>query len=399
MLQSGTDRADVLILGAGASGLMCAAACAARGLSVTVVDWSREPGRKLAIAGGGKANFTNSGLAADKYRCSTNDFVPPALEAFGVEKLLRFMDSLRLPYERRAGGRYFLTTTARDLVAALLSRCRAGACRLAMNARFDAEDIRLSQRGVSLVTRQRRRHEAAHLVVALGSPACPAVGASGLGFAVAERLGHSIVPPEAALTPLYLEKGSPLRGLAGMSLPATVSTESVSFTDDILFTGDGLSGPAALKASLFWRRGEPLTLDFLPGEDAGKLFSDANAGRGTARSLLARRLPRRLVDRLLPEAIGSRRCVELPRAVREKIARRFSAFVLVPAGAAGLRKAEVCRGGVDTREIFPGTFASRREPRCSFVGEVLDVTGLLGGYNLHWAFASGWLAARAVSSM
>lgn len=389
---------DVLILGAGAAGLACAARCRELGLSVCVVDRAREPGRKLSLAGGGRVNFTNRHLSPNDYLCSRPDFVPPVLENFGWRDALALVEGLELPWEEREGGRLFLKVPGSEFVKALVSVCRGDDFSLCLSEVFHPRDIRLEGRdgGVSLSTRDGTRRRARRLVVALGSPACPFSGSSGMGYALAQALGHGLVTPEAALTPLVLPEGSELLGLQGVSVPVTLATCQRSFAGNLLFTHDALSGPVALKASLFWQKEAPVTINFLPTEDVEALLSDSGAGRGTPRSVLSRHLPQALVDKIVPEDLRSRRCAEIARATRNELAARIKAYRLTPAGLAGLRRAEVCRGGVDTREIDPLSFASRLHPEVQFVGEVLDVTGLLGGYNLHWAFASGCLAAEAL---
>ena len=395
----GRDGYDVIILGAGASGLSCALRCTELGLSVCVIDRERTPARKLAICGGGRANFTNSSLSPDCYLCGTPGFVDPVLDAFSTMGMTRFMDSLGLPWEKREGGRYFLATSARDLVSALIRGCKKGRFALRTGLNVPADGVRVSDGSVTLTAKDGTSVKGRHLVLALGSPACPAVGATGFGYALAQSLGHHVITPEAALTPFILPEDSALFGLQGVSLPVelTVGGETKrTFRDDLLFTHEGLSGPAALKASLFWHRDEPVTIDFFAGQDPGPIFSDEQCGRGTPRSILSKRMPQSLVDSLVPAELLDRRCAEIAKAEREGLPQNLRKYTLVPAGTAGLRFAEVCRGGVDTSEVVPMTFFSRVVPGLSIIGELLDVTGLLGGYNLHWAIASGRLAAIAL---
>lgn len=395
----GRNGYDVIILGAGASGLSCALRCTELGLSVCVIDRERTPARKLAICGGGRANFTNSSLTPDCYLCGTPGFVDPVLDAFSTMGMTRFMDSLGLPWEKREGGRYFLATSARDLVSALIRGCKKGRFALRTGLNVPADGVRVSDGSVTLTAKDGTSVKGRHLVLALGSPACPAVGATGFGYALAQSLGHHVITPEAALTPFILPEDSALFGLQGVSLPVelTVGGETKrTFRDDLLFTHEGLSGPAALKASLFWHRDEPVTIDFFAGQDPGPIFSDEQCGRGTPRSILSKRMPQSLVDSLVPAELLDRRCAEIAKAEREGLLQNLRKYTLVPAGTAGLRFAEVCRGGVDTSEVVPMTFFSRVVPGLSIIGELLDVTGLLGGYNLHWAIASGRLAAIAL---
>ncbi|HIW00361.1 MAG TPA: aminoacetone oxidase family FAD-binding enzyme [Candidatus Desulfovibrio intestinipullorum] len=389
---------DVLILGAGAAGLMCAAHLVSMGLSVCVVDRSRTPGRKLSVAGGGRANFSNRALQPGHFVCSQTGFVEPVLEKVDTAALLRLMDVLELPWEEKEKGKLFLQVQAADLVRALIGRCRRGDFTLCMEEHFSVDDLSFpadpgSGARVRLTTSVTAR-TARHLVLALGSPASPFTGSSGFGYALAQSLGHSLVRPRAALAPFFLEQDSPFLALKGVSVPVRLSTCGHTVSDDLLFTHMGLSGPAALKASLYWQEGEVLEIDLLP-KVLHRLFEEE--GRKTPRSVLGKVLPQRLVDVILPAELAGRRCSELKSEEREQLEECVHCLTLKPVSVAGLRQAEVCAGGVDCSEIEPVTFASRRREHVSIIGEMLDVTGTLGGYNLHWAFASALLAAQAIA--
>lgn len=389
-------RVDVLIIGAGAAGLMCAREAAAAGLSVAVLERGPVPGRKLAVSGGGKANFTNREVDAGHYRCdgmSGSDFCAPALKAFTPERMLRLVRAWRLPFEERDHGQMFLTASAQRLVGALKNDCLTAGCRIVCNA--NVTEARLLPDGFAAGTEHGVWRGAA-LVLAMGSPAWPQAGGCGAGYKLAAALGHGIIPPRPVLAPLRLNAASSLLGLTGISLPVRVSVDARQWEDDLLFTHEGLSGPAALKASLFWKQGTPLTLDFLPGEDLAAMLDAPQAGRQTPRAMLARHLPQRLVDALLPQETARRKAAELSRAARQSIVDAVRRHTETPTGVAGLQKAEACAGGVNTDEIDPNDMRSRLCPNLFIVGELLDVTGLLGGYNLHWAWASGSAAARAL---
>lgn len=245
------------------------------------------------------------------------------------------------------------------------------------------------------------------LVLALGSPAWPQCGATGSGFRLAQALGHRLVEHAPALAPFRMAPGWLDDNLAGISLPVRISLPQAGLSpslaadpvwqDDLLFTHDGISGPASLKASLFWRPGQEVALDFLPGSDLAALLDSPGQGKQTPRGLLRRLLPQRLVDALLPPETAGRKIAELSRAARQQICARIHDFRTVPAGLAGLKKAEACRGGVDTRQVDPYSLQSTVRENLWIVGELLDVTGLLGGYNLHWAWASGMAAGRALA--
>ena len=394
MLKERSGLTDVIILGAGAAGLMCAAHLVDLGLSVCVLDRSRTPARKLALAGGGHANFSNRNISPSHYVCGQEGFVAPVLEKMGTDAMVRTMELLGMAYEERGKGKLFLTNTGADLARALLARCRKGDFTLLLGEHLREDCVRPEEERL-MVRSQGARLAARHVVLALGSPACPASGATGLGYAMAQHLGHSVITPRAALTPLTLPETSPWLALSGVSLPVKLTVCDKTIGDDMLFTRTGLSGPAILKASLYWKEGEALEIDLLPHELQG-LFGDEN-GKRTPRSVLSRLMPQRLVDLVLPENLANRRCAELSREMREELEERVHALKVLPSSRAGLRQAEVCMGGVDCAEIEPVTFASKIENRVSIIGEMLDVTGHLGGYNLHWAFASALLCADAVA--
>lgn len=387
---------DVLIIGAGAAGLMCAREAASAGLRVVVLERGPVPGRKLAVSGGGKANFTNREVSTRHYRCDGamgSEFCAPALRAFTPEHMLRLVRAWRLPFEERDHGQLFLTVSAQRLVQALKDDCLKGGCRLVCNA--NVTEARLLPDGFAVRTPQGLWRGAA-MVLAMGGPAWPQAGGSGAGYKLAAAFGHGIVPPRPALSPLRLASGSPLLDLTGISLPVRISAGERLWEDDLLFTHEGLSGPAALKASLFWKEGTPLMLDFLPHDNLAAMLDAPQAGKQTPRAMLARHLPQRLVDALLPQETARRKAAELSRAARQAIVDAVQRHTVTPTGIAGLQKAEACAGGVKTDEIDPNDMRSRLCPGLFIVGELLDVTGLLGGYNLHWAWASGTAAARAL---
>ncbi len=393
---------DVLILGAGAAGLACACEAGRRGLGVLLLERGPRPGRKLAVCGGGRANFSNRSITPEDYLCrSDTSFCRQVLASLPPERVLRRVQGWRLPVEERDHGRLFLKVPAIRLVRALEDECAAHGCHLVRQA--EAQAVRREDGGFAVRCGARVWHARA-VVLALGSPACPAAGGSDAGWRLAAALGHTLTPARPALAPLRLSEATPLgaalRGLAGISLPARLTlTDAVeattrSWEDDLLFTHTGLSGPLVLGASLFWRDGQALELDFLPGQETEALL-DAGGAR-TPRALLRRLLPQRLLEAVLPPEAARRKCAELSRQARRQLAAAIHALRLTPSGIEGMDKAEACSGGVDTGEIDPRTMESRLIPRLHIVGEMLDVTGRLGGYNLHWAWASGIRAGRSV---
>lgn len=408
------ETCDVLIVGAGAAGLLCAREAASQGLRVIVLEAAAKPGRKIAICGGGKANFSNRQILPEHYFCGHPEgaaFCAPALAAFGAENILAHIRAWKLPFEERGHGQLFLTVSAERLVDALVHDCHERGCRVICNATVEsivpptpgqAEQGYHIQAGTM-------NFRARHLVLAAGSAARPQSGGSGAGYRLAQSLGLKVIAPRPALTPLLLAKGHCLRDLSGISLPVRISlapnlapnmaeaATGPSFEDDLLFTHDGLSGPAILKASLFWSPGMPLQCNFLLRAHVNTLLNAPEAGRSSARSLLCKYLPQRLVDAILPQDTARRKVAELSRASRLALHTAVHAHELIPAGLAGLKRAEVCAGGVDTRELAPHSMAAVKHTNLYVIGELQDVTGLLGGYNLHWAWASGAAAGKAIS--
>lgn len=389
---------DVLILGAGASGLACAREAAARGLRVILLDRAAAPGRKLAVSGGGKSNFSNREVTPRDYCCAQTGFCGPALAEFTPAGMLSLIRAWGLRFEEREHGQLFLNVPAQRLVEAFCRDCRQRGCRFVCRTPIHA--VSRSDEGFS-VQAGNALWQSKALVLALGSPAWPQIGGSGLGYKLAQSLGHAIIAPRPALAPLLLPPSDPLRNLAGISLPVQISLpasrgEGRVWRDDLLFTHEGLSGPAALKASLFLQGNEAIQVDFLPGQNLATLLDAPSSGRQTPRALLSRLLPQRLADALLPEHSARRKIAELSRAARREIQDGVQARAILPNGTAGFKKAEVCAGGVDTREINPHGMASLRCANLHIIGELLDVTGQLGGYNLHWAWASGMAAGRAI---
>ena len=394
-MHHGTSH-DVIIIGAGASGLFCAREAALRGVRVLVLESGEEPGRKLCLAGGGKANFSNRDVGPGHYCSAAPKQLAHTLRAFPPRDAVRLVENWQLPHEERGHGQLFLCTSAKELRNALLRDCHEAGCSIVCHAPVSRTwlkgDFFFVAAGNALWT-------ARGLGIAAGSPARPQCGATDSGFAFARSFGHSIVPPRPALTPLLMPANCPGAGvscadLAGICLPVRISlpgNASHVWEDDLLFTHDGISGPAALKASLFWESGMEICLDFAPGTSFEEML-DA-PGKLLVRTAARRLGPQRLMDALVPEDLAGRKCAELSRQQRRMLATSIHAYRCIPLRAAGMKRAEACAGGVAMTEVNPRTLESKLVPRLWFMGEVLDVTGLLGGYNLHWAWASGRAAA------
>ncbi len=383
---------DLLVIGAGPSGLMCAMAAGRRGLSVTLVDAAARPGGKIAVSGGGKANFTNRHVSPEQYVGEDPAFCAPALERCTPQEMLDYVERHGIPWEEREHGRIFCRVSARRLIEALVRDCARAGC--AMLTGRAATAVRM-ENGLFTVDTAVGPLTSRHLVIAAGSPAWPRTGATDTGLRLARSLGHSLLPVRPVLAPLHMPPEWALHDLAGISLPVRIRAGDHVFSDHLLFTHQGISGPAALLASCRWAAGTALEIDFLPELRFSELLDAPECGRLLVRSLLSRHMPQRLADKLLPPDLARRKVAELSRAKRTLLHETVHAHAVTPTGTGGLPRAEAAAGGVSTREVDPYTMESLRCPRLYLTGEVLDVAGYLGGYNLHWAWASGKVAGES----
>ncbi len=389
---------DVIVLGAGAAGLLCAVTAGERGFRCALLEHGPRAGRKLCIAGGGRGNVTNRDISPSHYVGEQPPFVNGPLKRCSTGFVLEMLRSFGIPWEEREHGRIFCTIPAARLVDALLERA------LGLGSGFfpnhSVEQVEHSG-GMFHVSTSRGVFHAPRLVIATGGPSWPGVGASDAGMRLARHFGHRVVPPRPVLAPFILPRSWPLHGLSGISLPARVNIQDSPHkaeTDALLFTHRGLSGPVALQASCFWQSGQPLTVDFLPEKPLSKVLADPAGGKATPAGLLGRLLPSRLADRLLetfPVDAACTRIARLSRAERRNLCALVHAHTVTPTRTEGMNKAEATAGGIDTRDIHPRRLESRLVPGLHFAGEVLDITGMLGGYNLHWAWASGKAVGEA----
>lgn len=430
---------DAVVLGAGPAGLFCAREAARRGIRVAVAERQDRTGRKLSMAGGGMGNVTNRTLSPEHYVGENPAFCRAALRGFGCDDALRLLRELGIPWEEREFGQIFCLRPAALLARRLTDQCReAGVIfhlgeaprikrrrglppsppasgrpadtqddqerRIGDSASPRSDSEKGTDREGFLVSFAEESWSAPQLVLATGSPAWPRLGSTDSAARLAARWGHHPVPWRPVLVPLVLPSGWPLHGLEGVSLNARIVVhdpeDGRAWNDPagvrpLLFTHRGLSGPAALAASCFWLPGRILVVDFLPELSVPELLHQPANGRLLVRNLLARHLPARLVERLVPPDLARRKTAELGREDRERLAEAVHRHQAAPSGTEGLHRAEAAAGGVPAEEL-----SSRLESR--FVaglyvcGEAVDLTGLLGGYNIHWALASGRLAGRAL---
>ena len=385
---------DAVILGAGAAGMMAAIEAGRRGRRVLVIDHAKAPGEKIRISGGGRCNFTNLGIAPERFLSQNPRFALSALKRFTQWDFIARMDAAGIAWHEKTLGQLFCDGPATQVVEMLVRDMERAGVMLWLGCSLG--DVRQVAEGFEVET-ARGPQRARAVVVATGGKSIPKMGATGYGYRVAEQFGLPIVETRPALVPLTFaeQELAWMRPLAGVSLPGRVACGRTGFDEAVLFTHRGLSGPAVLQISSYWREGEAISVDLLPGKDVA---ADLRAARGKValRTVLARWLPERLA-RHLEEAAGvTGTMAELSGTTLDKVAAGIRDWRLVPVGSEGYRTAEVTLGGVDTAALDGRTMAAKGVSGLYFVGEVVDVTGWLGGYNFQWAWSSGWAAGQAV---
>jgi len=400
---------DLAVIGGGAAGMMCAAVAGQRGRRVLLLDHSDRRAEKIRISGGGRCNFTNlEGDRLDRFTGADPRFARFALRAYPPSRFIDLVRAHRISYHEKHKGQLFCDDSAERIIGMLSAECAAGSvdeqrpCGLiALHHRpADASGARFE------LDTDRGRFCARAVAVATGGLSIPKIGATDLGYRIARQFGHRIVEPRPALVPLTFDPTawSDFVALAGVSLPVRIRAgDSPVFDEDLLFTHRGLSGPAVLQVSSFWRSRGAIEIDLLGGDEPNRWLADERerSGRLPLASVLAHRLPRRLAalwsERMLGKAAAHRKLAELGRRELATAALQLSGWTLQPTGTEGYRKAEVTSGGVSTDEVDPRTLESRRVPGLHFIGEVLDVTGWLGGYNFQWAWASGYAVGQSIA--
>jgi hypothetical protein len=393
---------DVAVIGAGAAGLMCAAQAGQRGLRVLLIDHADKVAEKIRISGGGRCNFTNKDCGPANFLSANPDFCRSALARYSAADFVALVRKHGIAFHEKHRGQLFCDDSAEQIITLLLAECSAGRVTHWQPCAVDA--VRFNAQGFALDT-ARGTVQARQLVVATGGLSIPKIGATDFGHRLARQFGHRIVEPRPALVPLTFaaETWAPFVPLAGASLEVLIEAgqgkQRGRFTEDLLFTHRGLSGPAVLQASSHWRPGEPLLLNLAAGQDLAAQLREAKAG--TKRQLgntLGQWLPQRLADvwLALQQLPADRPMPELRDRDIAKLAESLSRWQIVPSGTEGFRKAEVTAGGVDTRELDSRSMQSRRQPGLYFVGEVVDVTGWLGGYNFQWAWSSAVACAQSL---
>ncbi len=384
---------DVIILGAGAAGLMCAISAGQRGRHVLLLDHAAEPGAKILISGGGRCNFTNTATAPDRFLSDNPHFARSALDRYTPDQFIALVQRHGIGFHEKAKGQMFCDGSARAIVAMLLAEAREANVDLRLSHRISG----LSKADLFRVETDHGAFTSASLVLATGGLSIPKLGATGTlaSDARAPVRGLRVTQTRPGLVPLTFgdEQLALMRPLAGVSLEAVANHDRHSFRDAVLFTHRGLSGPAILQISSYWREG-PIALNLLPDLDAAAYLLDRKRSRPKAelRTVLAEHLPQRLAQALVPD---SKRLADTPDRTLRTLAQQLQNWTITPTGTEGFAKAEVTAGGVDTRDLSSKTMQSGRVPGLYVIGEAVDVTGWLGGYNFQWAWASGWCAGQA----
>ena len=396
-------QTDVLVIGAGAAGLMCAATAGYRGKSVTVVDMGKKPGRKILISGGGRCNFTNENARPENYLCQNPHFVKSCLSRYSAQDFIELVDRHGLAYHHKTLGQLFCDDSAQDIVDILMTECDWAGVKIALRSEVLSvtplsEDE--SGQGYQVVT-SGDTYQCQSLVIASGGLTMPKLGATPIGYKIAEQFGLNVLPTMAALVPFTLHDHDKQRfdGLSGISLPTVVTAEGgTQFRENILFTHRGLSGPAILQISSFWRAGQAVTIDLLPDSPIAELVKEwrQNSPQKSLKNLLTTVLPKRLVEAMVNnKELTDKVISQLSNEEVTYLQQYLHHWQIKPNGTEGYRTAEVTLGGIDTDELSSKTFEAKNAKGLFFIGEVIDVTGWLGGYNFQFAWSSGVACGQA----
>lgn len=394
---------DVAVIGAGAAGMMCAAVAAQRGRSVVLIDHASKLAEKIRISGGGRCNFTNRQVLPENFISANPHFCKSALASYTPQDFIDLMRRHNIAWHEKHKGQLFCDDSSESIIEMLRVECDQGGVQWRMPCEVK-EVLREESAGGTVFTINTSVGPilASNLVVATGGLAIPQLGATDFGLKLARQFGLKVIEPRPALVPLTFdaEAWAPFGALAGVALQATVSAgpgrRAQQFFEDVLFTHRGLSGPGILQISSYWQPGEAIVLDLAPGQDlSAKLVEAKVGGKQQLGTVLSSLWPKRLAEQWLGEQVTTR-LADAPDRVLKDLAQRIQAWALVPSGTAGYKKAEVMRGGVDTRGLDQRSMQARNIPGLHFIGETVDVTGWLGGYNFQWAWASGVACGRSL---
>jgi hypothetical protein len=386
---------DIIIIGAGAAGLMCAVEANKRGRRVLLLDHAAKVGEKIRISGGGRANFTNLYASPDNYLSNNPRFCVSALKRYTQHDFIALVESHNIEYHEREHGQLFCDATAQQITGMLLDEANG----VTIQTATKATKITKNEDHFTVET-DRKNHKVESVVIATGGPSIPKMGSSGFGYTIAKQFGLNVIEPRPGLVPLTFDADTlaKLDGLSGVSVDASVKLRKVSFSEALLFTHRGLSGPVILQISSYWREGDTISVNLLPEID---LFSHLKEAKDSqpkkeVRTILAHLLPKNLAYRVVEWTGCDGRLAETSDKSLRRLADHINAWQITPNGSEGYRTAEVTVGGVDTTELSSKTMEVRAVPGLYFIGEAVDVTGHLGGFNFQWAWASGHACGQFV---
>jgi predicted Rossmann fold flavoprotein len=389
------EEYDVIVLGAGASGLMCAITAGNRGKKVLVLDRSNKIGKKILMSGGGRCNFTNYSIESENFICNNPHFVKSALNQYTQWDFISLVSSYQIPYHERDHGQLFCNDSAKDILNMLKAESEKANVRIL--DKCETESISFAEKYI--LKTSIGEFKSASIVVATGGLSIPSLGSSGFGFDIARQFNLDVIPVRAGLVPFTFSDWfkNHTDALSGIAIQVTVSVENKSFNESVLFTHRGLSGPAILQISNYWKQGQSISIDLLPNVDTNSWFTDMKQTKmkQTLKNVISMKLPKKLAyllcDKYWPSE-SSKPFMEISDKQLSIISNVLHSFTLKPSGTEGYRTAEVTLGGVDTNSISSKTMECKTQPGLFFVGEVLDVSGHLGGYNFQWAWSSGYVS-------
>jgi len=386
------SKFDVVVIGAGAAGLFCAIEAGRRGRKVLVVERNSQVGRKIIISGGGRCNFTNIFTSPENFVSQNPHFSKSALARYTPDDFIRLVKKHKIDFYEKKLGQLFCRESSRQIVDLLLAECeRAG-----VEIRTGCTVLKIDKQNLFLVNMGSSSVECESLVIATGGLSFAKVGATDFGYGVAREFGLKIEPTRPALVPLVFETNGETGKLAGVSIDSVVSTSDREFRENILFTHRGLSGPAILQISNYWKKGRDVSIDLLPGTDASELLAANAQSRKSLTNFLNQLMPEKAARLFAPQHVADKPLVQIGHRELEKVGKGLNNWSVRFRDTEGYDKAEVTIGGVSTDELSSQTMEARKIPGLFFIGEMVDVTGWLGGYNFQWAWASGYAAGQAV---
>ena len=390
-------KADVVVIGAGASGLFCASQLGQAGKNVVVLDSGKKIGRKILMSGGGFCNFSNLDVTPQHYLSQNRHFVKSALARYTNWDFISLVAQYGIAYHEKELGQLFCDEGAEQIVKMLQSECDKG--KVDIQLRQAAVSVEKIAKGFKIDTAC-KTYQTENLVIATGGLSMPALGASPFGYKIAEQFGIPVIAPRASLVPFtWKESDKPFASLSGIALPVTVSNERISFSNQMLFTHRGLSGPAILQISNYWQIGEAVEIDLLPAENILEILQELrqSSPKLQLKTVLSRYLPKKLVELWFEQHLLKDEVIaQLSKNTLEQLEQFIHHWQYIPNGTEGYRTAEVTMGGIDTDHISSKTMEAKAVPGLYFIGEVLDVTGWLGGYNFQWAWSSAFACAEGI---